>query len=83
MRTPSGPTAPATKALSVGRFAGQAHAGLVDGLQLFGDAEGGQARAVGAEGVGFEDLGAGLDVFLVDLADQVGLRRGSARRSSG
>ena len=59
---------------SFGGFARQAHAGLVDVLQLFGDAEGRQARAVGAEGVGFEDLGAGLDVFLVDLADQVGLR---------
>ena len=31
-----------------------------------------QARPVGAERVGFEDLGAGLDVFLVDLAHHVG-----------
>ena len=57
-----------------GRFARQAHAGLVDGPQLFGEAERGQALPVGAEGVGLQDLRAGLDVLLVDLADQVGRR---------
>ncbi len=55
-----------------GRLARQAHAGLVDGLQLLGEAEGGQARAVGAEGVGLEDLRAGLDVLLVDFLHQGG-----------
>ena len=74
MRTPSGPIAPATNGPSVGRFARQAHAGAVDVAQLFGNAESRQARPVGAEGVGFEDLRAGLDVLLVDLADHVGLR---------
>ncbi len=34
-----------------------------------------QARAGGAEGIGLEDLGAGLDVLLVNLADQVGRRQ--------
>ena len=75
MRTPSGPTAPATKARILGRFARQPHAGLVDGFQLFGHAEGGQARPAAAEGVGLQDLGAGFDVLLVNLADQVGLRK--------
>ena len=66
--------APATKASVAGRFARQAHAGAVDVAQLLGDAEGGQARAVGAEGIGLQNLRAGLDVLLVDLADQVGRR---------
>ncbi len=74
MRTPSGPTAPATNGRFLGRFARQAHAGLVDVRQLLGHSEPRQPHAVGAEGVGFDDFSAGLDVVLVDLADQVGRR---------
>jgi hypothetical protein len=58
----------------LGRFASQAHAGLVDGRQLLGHSEPGQPHAVGAECVGFDDFSARLDVVLVDLADQVGRR---------
>ena len=57
---------------AVGRLAGQAHAGQVDGLQLFGEAERAQTLPGGAEGVGFQDLGAGFDVLLMDLANHVG-----------
>ena len=56
---------------AVGRFARQAHAGQVDGLQLFGEAERAQTLPGGAERVGFQDLGAGLGVLLMDLANHV------------
>ena len=58
----------------LGRFASQAHAGLVDGRQLFGHSEPRQPRAVGAERVGLDDFSACLDVVLVDLANQIGRR---------
>ena len=78
-----GPDGAGHEGAVLGGLARQAHAGAVDRLQLLGHAERGQARPAGAEGVGLEDLGAGLDVFLVNLADHVGRTRGSAHRSSG
>ena len=59
---------------AVGRLAGQPHAGQIDGLQLFGEAERAQTLPGGAERVGFQDLGARLGVLLMDLANHV--RRG-------
>ena len=69
---PSGPDRTGHEGRLTGGLARQAHARLVDGLELLGEAVGGQARAVGAEGVGLDDLGAGLDVFFVDFLDQRG-----------
>ena len=37
------------------------------------EAERPELDAVRAEGVGFDDVGAGADVFLMDLGDQIGL----------
>ena len=53
-----------------GCLPGQPYAGLVDGAQFFGEAKGSQPCAVGPERVGFDDLGAGLDVFLMHFLDQ-------------
>ena len=47
---------------------------FVDGVQPVGDAERPELDAVGAERVGFDDVGAGAHVFLVHLGDQIGLR---------
>ena len=72
MRTPSGPTAPATKAPSLAASRASRTAGPIDVLQLFGDAERGQPLPGGAERVGLQDLGARLDVLLMDLPHHVG-----------
>ncbi len=56
-------------------FARQLHTGAVDILQLLGHAESRQAHAVGAEGVGLQDLRASLDVVLMDAAHQVRRRQ--------
>jgi hypothetical protein len=56
----------------LGGLAGEAHGGAIDVAELLGDAEGGEARAAGAEGVGLENLGAGFDVLLMDLPHHVG-----------
>ena len=53
---------------------GQLDACGVDLGDLRGEAVAGEAEPVGAEGVGFEDLGAGLEVFLVNREDEVGVR---------
>src|SRR6266446_5816144 len=42
-------------------FPGDANARLVDLPQFFGESKGGQALAVGSEGVGFNDLRTGAD----------------------
>ena len=55
-----------------GRFTGQADAGMVDGMQFLGEPERRQAHAVGPEGVGLQDLGAGLHVLLMNLPHHVG-----------
>ena len=52
-------------------FTGQADTGLIDRLQLLGESERRKADAVAAEGVGFKDLGARLDVFLVNFLYQL------------
>ena len=52
-----------------------ARAGGVDVAELVAEAEGVQLDAVGAERVRLDNVGARADVFLVDLAHQVGLRR--------
>ncbi len=64
-------------------LAREPHTGGVDLRHLGGKSVPRQAEAVGAEGVGFKHLGAGLQVFLVDGENQGRDRRGSARRSSG
>jgi hypothetical protein len=64
---------PGHERAAVRRFARQTHGGAVDVAQFVREAEGREARRGGAERVRLQDLRAGLDVFLVDLADQVRL----------
>ena len=64
-------------------LAGQPHAGGVDFSHLAGQAVAGQPEAIGAKGVGFKNLRAGLQVLLVNGRGSGRGRRGSARRSSG
>ena len=47
--------------------------GSVDRVHLVGQAEAGQLQAVGAEGVGLDDLRAGAQVGLVDADHEVGI----------
>ena len=56
---------------AVGRFARQADSRQVDGVQLLRQAERAQTLPRGAEGVGLQNLGARLRVFLMDLAHHV------------
>jgi hypothetical protein len=56
-------------------FPGQPRARLVDGAGLIPQAEAMQPEAVCPEGVGFDDLGAGLQILFVDGADQLRLRQ--------
>jgi hypothetical protein len=35
----------------------------------------GEAKAVGAEGIGLDDLGPGLEIFVVNAANEFGLRQ--------
>ena len=44
-------------------------------MHLFGEAETRQLQAIGPEGVGLDDLGAGTQVGLMDADHQVGLRQ--------
>ena len=76
MRTPSGPTDPATqtsKLLAASR-ASRTPSRLIS-RTLSAKLCRRQAEGVGAEGIGFNDLGAGLEVFVMNAADQVGLRK--------
>ena len=57
--------------LAARRLAGDADAGGVDLAQPLAEPERRQLEAVGAEGVGLEDVGAGPHVGLVDLGDEV------------
>ena len=52
---------------------GQAHAGGVDVGHFAGEAVAGEAEAVGAEGIGFKNLCAGLEIFLVHGEDELGI----------
>ena len=60
------------KDLFPGGLAGDPGGGDVDFAQFAFEAVGLQLVPGRAEGVGFDDVGAGFYVFLVDLADQVG-----------
>ena len=62
---------PASEAL--GCLASQVSAGDVDVAYMAGQTVAGQAKAVGTEGIGFNDLGAGLQIVVVHASDQVGL----------
>jgi hypothetical protein len=57
-----------------GRLAGQPDTGLVDGVNLGLEAEPLEPEAVGAEGVGLNQLRPGEQVLLVDGADEVRVR---------
>jgi hypothetical protein len=59
--------------LAAGRLPGDADARGVDLAQAIAQAELGQLEAVGAEGVGLEDVRPGPEVGLVNLGDDVGL----------
>ncbi len=79
-RTPSGPTEPATHAVAgllllevLDGLPRQPDAGGIDLGHLGGQAVPREPEAVGAEGVGFKDLGAGLQILLVDGENQVGV----------
>src|SRR4029453_346862 len=52
----------------------QLRAGHVDRPDLISQAEAAQLHAVRAEGVGFDDAGAGLQILAVHVHDQLGLR---------
>ena len=54
-------------------LSGDADSGAVDLGDTLVETVAFQAEAVCAEGVGFHDLGSGLEVFQVDGADHVGL----------
>src|SRR5262249_50809549 len=56
------------------RMPGDSGALLVDRVQPVGEAERSKLDPVGAEGVRLDDVGAGADVLLVDLRDEVRLR---------
>src|SRR5690242_11275534 len=57
----------------VGGFAGQTRAVKVDIPYFFSESVPGQTEGVAAEGVRFDDLRAGVQVLLMDVADKVGL----------
>ncbi len=75
MRTPSGPTAPATNAESFAASRASRTPAWLMACSFSAMPKAARRGRLGAEGVGLEDLGAGFDVLLVDLADQVGLRQ--------
>ena len=52
----------------------QLRAGQIDRPDLIAEAEAAQLHAVRAEGVGLDDVGAGLQVLAVHVDDQIGLR---------
>src|SRR6185437_1644734 len=54
-------------------LAGHPDAGCIDVCNFRGQAMACDSKAVGAEGVGFQDLSAGLKVFLVDGKNEVGV----------
>ncbi len=57
----------------VGGLAGEADAGGINLGDFAGQSMASQAEAVGAKGVGLENLGAGLQVFLVNGKDEAGV----------
>ncbi len=59
--------------LAARRLAGDAHTRGVDLTQPLAEAEGPQLQPVGAERVGFEDVGPGPHVGLMDLGDEIRL----------
>ena len=75
MRMPSGPTAPATQAskLLAASRAKRAPA-KIDVANFILQPVPLQAKRISAKGIGFNDLGPGLQVFMVNAANQVGLR---------
>ena len=58
-----------------GGLAGDSHAGAINQPDLVREAERRQALTVRAKSVGLDDLGAGADVFLVNVAHQGGERK--------
>src|ERR1019366_644588 len=60
---------------TLGSLPCQASTQAIDIGQLVHTSMLGQAKRIGAKGVCFNDVGSGLEVFLVDPADQVGLRQ--------
>ena len=56
-------------------FAGDPHAGLIDQADLFGETIRRQTLTIGTESIGFKNLRASLDVFLVNVANQGGQRQ--------
>ena len=57
------------------RVPGEAGARHVDAVHPLGQPEGGELEPIGAERVGFDDVGAGPHVGLVDADHEVGLRQ--------
>ncbi len=64
------------------RRAGKLHTGAVDLGHLIIQAVGSQLEAVGAEGIGLDDLGAGFEIIAVNLLRPDPARSGSGRRST-
>ena len=57
-----------------GGLAGHAHASPIDVAHFVGQAVPGQAKRIATESIGFNNLGSRLQVFVVNSANQVGLR---------
>ena len=65
-----------------GAFARQARPGQVDFADFGGQIELRQAQAVGPEGIGFKQFGAGFDIADMDFFDPLRSESGSARRKA-
>ena len=57
-----------------GGFTSEAGARPVDVVHFVGQAVAGQAKRIAAESIGFNNFGPGLQIFVMDSANQVGLR---------
>jgi hypothetical protein len=57
----------------ISSFAGQSDAAVINCCDFIGQAESRKLRAIGAESIGFDDLGAGLDVCLMYVENGVRL----------
>ncbi len=71
---PERPDRPGHVTALAGGLTGQLGAGQVYCVDLVAQTEGAQLEPRGAEGVGFDDVGAGREVFTMDVGDQGRLR---------
>ena len=60
---------------TLGGFARHVGSGEIDVADFVGDAVAAKAKGVCPESIGFDDLRAGLQIFVMDGANQIGLRQ--------